>query len=93
MTSFVILANGLLLKSFSLKKLLLKHLKKEYETIIEKMQLAAKEGSFTCSFKTISDGAIHQLKEVGFNVQVRNLYNRSTLGSTSTKYYEVLFAQ
>ena len=48
------------------KKIALEATKKEYEAIMAEMQQAAKEGSFTCSFRTISDGAIHQLKEAGF---------------------------
>ena len=54
------------MKPEQLKQIALDATKKEYEAIISEMQKAANEGSFTCSFKSITDGAVHQLKEAGY---------------------------
>jgi hypothetical protein len=76
-----------------LKQIALDATKKEYEAIISEMQKAANEESFTCSFRSISDGAVHQLKEAGYDVQVKTHYTRGVYGSSGTKYFEVGFSK
>lgn len=76
-----------------LKQIALDATKNEYEAIISEMQNAAKKGSFTCSFKSISDGAVHQLKEAGYNVQIKTHQTRGVYGSNGTKYFEVGFSK
>lgn len=76
-----------------LKQIALDSTKKEYEGIISEMQKAANVGSFTCSFKSISDGAVHQLKEAGYDVQVKTHYARGIYGNVGTKYFEIGFSK
>jgi hypothetical protein len=75
-----------------LKKMALEATKKEYEEIMAKMQNAAKEGSFSCNFSSISDGAREQLTSAGFTV-TRRYKQGNALGSSSTGYYEVSFSK
>lgn len=66
---------------------------KKNTKLYSEMQKAANEGSFTCSFRSNSDGAVHQLKEAGYDVQVKTHYTRGVYGSTGTKYFEVGFSK
>lgn len=76
-----------------LKQIALEATKQEYEAIMSEMQKAASEGSFTCTFKSISDGAVYQLKEAGYDVQAKTRYNKTAYGTTTTKYFEVRFVK
>lgn len=81
------------MKPEELKQIALDATKKEYEAIISVMQKAANEGSFTCTVKSITDGAVHQLKEAGYDVQVKTQYTRGLYGSSGAKYFEVGFSK
>ena len=70
-----------------LKKIAIDASKKEYEQIMSGLQKEAKEGSFSATFSSITDGAIEQLEKAGFLVNKR--YRGA--GSSSTSYYEVSF--
>lgn len=75
-----------------LKRLAREASKKEYESIMAKMKEAAKEGSFSCTFNDISDGAKEQLREAGFTVVKRYKSVRNPFGSQGSDYYEVSFS-
>jgi hypothetical protein len=53
------------------------------------MRKAAKEGSFFCTFSSITDGAIEQLRAAGFSVQEK--LTRGISPGSPSYYYEVSF--
>lgn len=73
-----------------LKKIALESSRKEYETIVAEMKKAAQQGSFSCDFSDISDGAIEQLRKDGFSVVPKTTYNKG-IRTSSTTYYQVSF--
>jgi muramoyltetrapeptide carboxypeptidase LdcA involved in peptidoglycan recycling len=74
-----------------LRQIALDSSKNEYEAIVAQMHAAAKQGSLSCNFPHITEGAIEQLKEEGFQVISRVHITRSMLANKSTPYFEVRF--
>lgn len=63
-----------------LRKLALESSDGEYKAIKAQMEQAARHGSMSCTFKTLSDGAIQLLKDEGFSV-VTTVLAKSAIGS------------
>lgn len=74
-----------------LKQIAINATKIEFDIILKELELTAKNGALSATFKTISDGAISQLKDAGFDVILKTNYNTIAIGKKLNKYYEVKF--
>ncbi len=70
-----------------LKDIALNASKKEYETVLDELKKAAKEGRFSAAFDSLLEGTIELLKTEGYGVLEKNRRNDMRGGT----FWEVSF--